>query len=162
MSAFTWDNLTLAVNIFKKSEPQTIFDKFSVFLFILLWAKMLFLVADTSVWINSYKLWLLCKSYQVLRSKCLYLEWSRIDCKKIQRLQCRLVLTVIHFFTRLPIGPNLYLYWLTVLSELTHTNCVSSPRVISTLEIGYPTWSNLELASKYSRECLPNHFWQFF
>ena len=65
---------------------ETFLTSFHLFLLGLLQVKLLLLLAEPSIQIDSYELCLLQKGDQVLTGQCLYLDRSGIYSKKFQRV----------------------------------------------------------------------------
>ena len=87
-----------------KGAQRTIFDKFSVFRGILVQAKPILLITDSSVRIALSKLCLLCNDDQCLRGKFLYFKLYSIGCKKFQKVHPDLFLTIFRFLSNFSIG----------------------------------------------------------
>ena len=145
-----------------KSAPRTIFNKFSVFRGILVQVKVLLFLTKTTVWIFSNEVCLLWKGDQFLREKFLYLKQSGIGCKKFQRVHPKPFLKIFQFLEEIYYSSNFYLLWPNLLSEFSQMNRASSERVTNFSEKSFFTWSNLVVALKCSKWCMPNHFLQIF
>ena len=127
-----------------------------------IWAKYLLLLADHSIRIKSYELYLLFKVDWFLSVKFLYMEWSGTACKIFQRANPNHFWQIFSFFHSFYYRPNIYFYWPTFLSESTHMNCASSTKVTASLEINVLTWKYQVFVANNSKKCTPNHFWKIF
>ena len=92
---------------FQREHPEPFLISFQFYILSLLWFNSLFLLADSSVHIDSYELCLLGKGNQAFGDKRFYLDRSGIDCKMFQRGHPEPILTIFRFFTRSTIGQTL-------------------------------------------------------
>ena len=92
---------------FQREHPEPFLISFQFYILSLLWFNSLFLLADSSVHIDSYELCLLGKDNQSFGDKRFYLDRSGIDCKMFQRGHPEPILTIFRFFTRSTIGQTL-------------------------------------------------------
>ena len=151
INIFTRNDLVLAAKSSRKCNPNHVWQVF-IFLTILLGTKLLLLLVNSFVPINSYELCLLFRSDWVLRGKRLYLEQSGIVCKILQRVHPETFFSSFWQTKDFLRGKRLYLersgivckilqrvhpetffssfwqtkdfYWPTLLSESTHMDCV--------------------------------------
>ena len=99
VSVITWNDLILAAKRSKYCTPNR-FAKISVFFLFLSKSKLLLVLADVSVRIDSYELWFLCNDEVVLRSDSVY--WNNLVLvakkKKKEKEHPKPRLANFHFF----------------------------------------------------------------
>lgn len=150
---------------FQREHPEPFLISFQFYILSLLWFNSLFLLADSSVHIDSYELCLLGKGNQAFGDKRFYLDRSGIDCKMFQRGHPKPILTIFRFFYKVYYWPNFNFYWTILPSESIHMNRDSSEKLTQSLEIRVFICNDLLLAEKRFQKVSPEQFWtrfQFF
>lgn len=79
-------------------HPEPFLTGFQFFLLSLLQTKLLVLMADPSVRIDSYELYLLRMGDGIFKDKILYLEPSGIGCKKFEKSAPRIIFAQLSIF----------------------------------------------------------------